>query len=267
MIRLIIISISLLLIASLAVAASLERYGAESADDGQESGVSGFVNISFNYIELVWSLDRWGGAYRFPNITIPQGATIDSSYMSIWSYSTSWKTANDTIACEDVDSATILVEGYNDNISNRWVNATTAKVFWHQVISSSLVRTRIDCELKTLVQEVVDRPGWKSGNAIMFLFKNRGAPDSSAFETYSWDMDDHTYGGKLSVYYSTEEAPPETASYVLDSRFIPEVYDPEFQRMPAGAELRFGIQSIYSNAMIMRILEDGEKQRIFVGKI
>lgn len=157
-----------------------------SADDGQED-LSGSVNISYTYIELVYgpSWQRWGGAIRIPNLTIPQGATIDGARLKVWSYSGSWNHVYDTIACYDVDSAPVIVVA-DYNISNRWANATTAKSLWHKNIYETFTYDST-CDLAPIIQEVVNRPGWKSGNAIMFLFKNKGAPDSSGFEIFSWE--------------------------------------------------------------------------------
>ena len=172
-----------------------------SADDGQEAYSSGYVNVDFNYIELVASFDRWGAAIRFPNLTIPQGATIDGARIKVWSFSGSWEHVYDTLACHDVDSATSLEAGGGTyDISERWVEATTAKCLWHKFIYETFTYDST-CDLSSSIQEVVDRPGWKSGNAIMILLKNKGVPDSSAFEIYSWDAPANV-PESLIVYYT-----------------------------------------------------------------
>lgn len=187
------------------ISRNLEVYGGQSTDDGQQSG--GYVNTSFNYLELRVDLGRWGGAYRFPNVTIPQGATINSAYVSLICFVSTFRYPLDSIACEDVDSATILSSGTNYNISNRWNNRTDACVLWNDSVNAVPWDTRDSTpDVKDLVQEIVVRPNWKSGNAIMFLFKcTIVGNDSSYYETYSWDVADHTYGAIFYVSYNVAQ--------------------------------------------------------------
>ena len=186
----------------------LKIYGGQSEDDGQECVGEGYVNTYYNYIELRVDLGRWGGAYRFPNVQIPQGAMINSAKISLVNYVNTFRHAVDSIACEDVDSATVLAgEGYYD-ISNRWKRKTEAAVLWDQMIDTNPGARDSTPDLKALVQEIVNRPKWKSGNAIIFIFKCLSLEsDTSHVELYSWDFDDHTYGGVLHVYFTAKKSP------------------------------------------------------------
>jgi hypothetical protein len=186
----------------------LKIYGGQSEDDGQESVSEGYVNTYFNYVELRVDLDRWGGAYRFPNVQIPKGSTINSARISLVNYVSTFRHAVDSIACEDVDSATVLAgEGYYD-ISNRWKRRTEAAVLWDQMIDTYPGARDSTSDLKVLVQEIVNRPNWKSGNAIIFIFKCLSLEsDTSHVELYSWDFGDHTYGGVLHVSFTAKKSP------------------------------------------------------------
>jgi len=202
--------------------AELERYSGESNDDGQETN-TGFVNTSFQYIELmlVMSPPRTYAAYRFPNVTIPQGATINSAYLSLQSYGAPFLNPIDSIGCENVDSATVLESGIETyDISDRWANVTTALVSWDEDNVGQQPTPRDSTpDLKTLVQEIVDRLGWKSGNAIMFLFKNLIIDsDTCQYETCSWDAnpDSSYYGGILFVDYTPGGAVPNDTPVVSD---------------------------------------------------
>jgi len=183
---------------------SLTVYGAQSEDDGQETVSSGNVNTSFNYIELRVDLDRWGGAFRFPNVQIPQGATISSACVSVLNYVETFRHAVDSIACEDVDSAAVLSDEYGSHdISSRWNGRTDAAVLWHEMLRGGVESRDSTPDLKALVQEIVDRPNWKKGNAIIFLFKCLSLEsDTSHLELFTWDVADHTRGGILHVSYS-----------------------------------------------------------------
>jgi len=211
--------------------------GAQHADDGQQyTGEYNDVNITYPYVELRIDLVRWGGAYRFPNLTVPQGATINSALIRFACFSMPYNVPVCSVACEDVDSATILTTA-NYNISNRWNNnaRTTATVLWIDTLwlsgcSWSIFDTT--WELKAMVQEIVDRPGWKSGNAIMFIFKLTSSGGLNSYcETYAWQNTTSPPDPQLYVNYT----PAEEDTFALlrikdDWRFIPSfVMDWRFQ--------------------------------------
>ena len=166
----------------------------QGADDGDESLESGFVDTAnVDYcIELIQKsvIKRWGGAMRFPAVTIPQGATINSAYIQLTNASGSpFIVACDTVACHNVDDATVLEGGTGTyDISERWANPTN-KVFWQDSMNPSVVARDSTCDLKVALQDVVDREGWESGNAVMFLFKTIACPVCTAYyECFSFEI-------------------------------------------------------------------------------
>jgi len=189
----------------------LRRAVADSTDDAQQAVTDGDVFASVPYMELMknWFCQRWGGAVRFPHITIPQGANINSAYVSVISYSTCWLSTYDSVACEDVDSALSFSTSMGSyDISNRWANRTDAFVIWNEDMKLSSIHPDSTPDLKDLLQEVVNRPNWKSGNAVVFIFKNvKDNNDSAMFEFRTWE--DHGFEESLFVNYT----PP---SVVLD---------------------------------------------------
>jgi hypothetical protein len=72
-------------------------------------------------------------------------------------------------------------------------------------------------DLSSLVQEIVNRPNWKSGNAILFLFKcTIIGEEASYYETYSWDIADHTYGAILYVDYVVDNWSGDKRGILID---------------------------------------------------
>lgn len=164
----------------------------QGADDGDETLDNGGTVDTLNpdvCIELMRvSILRWGGAMRFPNVTIPQGSTIDSAYMKVYNAS-GFQRACDTIACQNVDSATVLEGGAGTyDISERWVNVTT-KVYWNEWMSQWSNTPDTIYNLKIPLQDIVNREGWKSGNAVLFLFKTILASACTAkYEPFSYEV-------------------------------------------------------------------------------
>lgn len=110
-------------------------------------------------------------ALRFANVTIPQGTVISSAYLRVQAY---WKGTGPTdldIRGENYDSADPLDAG-------EWLyarNFTTASAAWN--ITSSWVEDQYynSPELKTIIQAIVNRAGWASGNALALHLRNTAA--------------------------------------------------------------------------------------------
>jgi hypothetical protein len=163
----------------------------DSTDDAQQAVSGGTVYASMPYMELMlnWFQKRWGGGVRFPDVQIKPGSEILSAYMSVTAYSTCWLHTYDSVACENVDSAHSFatVQGSYD-LSNRWGNRTDAMVLWNEDMRVSSIHPDSTPDLRALLQEIVDRPGWKAGNSVVFLFKNiRDQLDSAMYEFRTWE--------------------------------------------------------------------------------
>jgi hypothetical protein len=153
---------------------------AASADDAEEVVSSGIVSISGTSIAL--QDDRIAG-FRFDGVEIPQGATIASAWIQFTSASTivSGGTAAAVVDIygENADDAAAFTTGAAD-ISSR--TQTTASVEWSFPQSSGASAWTIGYrganqrtpDLATIVQEIVDRAGWASGNAMAFTLQHDG---------------------------------------------------------------------------------------------
>ena len=107
------------------------------------------------------------GYFRFNNIAIDQGATVQSAtFKLIRRGINSGANKNFEIAGRDVDNA-----GVPSSASTLGSNRTTARV---TLTKSTIVNTAnssvIDIpDIKTIIQEIVDRAGWSSGNSIVLV--------------------------------------------------------------------------------------------------
>ena len=98
------------------------------------------------------------GFFRFQNITIGQGATISSAYFK--PYKSSYKSTPLVIHGIDADNAAAPSAGSELAGSN----FTSANVSW---TSSVGFGQQTSSDIKTIIQEIVNRSGWSSGNAMM----------------------------------------------------------------------------------------------------
>ena len=58
-----------------------------------------------------------------------------------------------------------------------------------------------DLDVTSLVQEVVNRPGWASGNALALLFITHTTPDGPRGDFHTWDWTDHSHAPQLAIDY------------------------------------------------------------------
>lgn len=99
--------------------------------------------------------------HRFENIEIAQGTTIQSAFLKV--IFTAGNTPPDIkIVATDLDNVSAPSAASPDGDTSRH---TSAVVSWSDSVLSLTRQTSPD--IKTVIQEVVDRSGWSSGNAIM----------------------------------------------------------------------------------------------------
>ena len=142
--------------------------------------------------------DTWGGM-RFTTVPIPQGATINSAILSVYPYtyiSTNPTQVRLKIYAEAVDNSTTFSNADN-NIRNR--SATSAQVDWD--ISSWVNGINTSVDFSSVIQEIVNRPGWSTNNAINILIKDDGSTTGAHINIYQNSGSSAT--PKLNVTYST----------------------------------------------------------------
>jgi len=150
---------------------------------------------------------------RFQSIAIPQGATITNAYLRVVPSGTAEDEPLVTIAGFDEDN-TATFSTTASNITNRTI--TTATVAWSNTnLSATGTSYHNSPALTTIVQEIVDRGGWASGNAMGFRIQ----------------------GGATSTRNSTSSPPPTLRQAVKRPRHgsqLP-VARPRATSLPAGA--------------------------------
>ena len=116
---------------------------------------------------------------RFNNLTIPPNSQITAAYIEFKAKIASDAAAvNLQIAGEDIDDAPTFTTA-NNNITGR--TQTTSKASWSiagQWVANNSYQTS---DIKGVIQEIVDRDGWTSGNSMAFIIQNDSANPSNAW--------------------------------------------------------------------------------------
>jgi hypothetical protein len=132
------------------------------------------------------------GAFRIQNVTLPKGTNINSANFSINVSSAAYDDANFKVYCESVDNSTDFSSNYH--IINR--ARTTA---YTSVVADGVGAGWYIVDVTSQVQEVVNRAGWWSGNAMTFLLV-ANTDSGKALLINSRDSDSQ-YRATLSVTY------------------------------------------------------------------
>jgi hypothetical protein len=133
--------------------------------------------------------------WRFVSVTIPQGATINTATLGLTQETAAATNPTDAnIYGNDVDNAAQPTT-YADIVSMTQTTATTLAD-----VSSAATKAY---DVTSIVQEIVNRGGWTSGNALLLaMFPDTGVADNLSDTWYTYDggtaptLDiDYTVGG------------------------------------------------------------------------
>ena len=159
---------------ALAATGTVDIRVAHGDDDAEERVQNGQMNLGSSDLELIREADDQTVGIRFNNVSVPQGATITNAFIEFTTDEKDSETTHLVIEGEANDNASRF-EDQNWNISDR--TRTSASVTWDNVPAwGSIGETGVKQQtpdLKTIVQEIVDRPGW-SGGSMVFLIKGSG---------------------------------------------------------------------------------------------
>jgi hypothetical protein len=158
---------------------------------------------------------QFGCGLRFLNVTIPQGATITAAYLTV----TAWDAGGGNLAAQwyskirgqAADNAAIF-STLADFDARDWVVATpvawSGNTAWTDDIEYQ------SPEIKTLIQAIVNRAGWTSGNALALSwddFDNQSA--HSLNRRCVWEYDGSTTKAvKLHIEYTVAKTSSDTGS-------------------------------------------------------
>ena len=139
--------------------------------------------------------------FRFVNVGVPQGSTISSAYLIL-------EVPASPAGYPASDGDTFRIAGYaSDDVSQPSTGSdgamslhTSANVDGWQLPSDEGITTSPD--IKTIIQEIVDRAGWSSGNDMMFMVWQPTAQSSTYKRYYNTGKDSDDTAPQLEITYS-----------------------------------------------------------------
>lgn len=146
-----------------------------STDDVEEED-GAIIKIDDDDLDVGWEglptkLNILSLGLRFRDIAIPQGAIIDSAFITVHCHE--GKGAGHVcilkISGEAADNAVTYI--LDDTVTNRPM--TSASVEWTIEEEWIIWKPYNSVDLGGIIQEIVNRPGWKSGNSIALIIEGQ----------------------------------------------------------------------------------------------
>jgi DNA/RNA endonuclease YhcR with UshA esterase domain len=145
-----------------------------SGDDDAEESATGSVSLTSSDLELVADGSNQTVGMRFNGIAIPKRATITNAWIQFQTDQVSTGLASLTIRGQAADNPTTFTTTAA-NVSSRL--RTTAAVPWSPPdwpsVGAALDPQRTP-NLTSVIQELVNRDGWASGNSMVLIISGTG---------------------------------------------------------------------------------------------
>jgi len=155
-----------------------------------------------------------GGGMRFLNATIPKGATIDTAYLTLQAMdSNAVDTVNSKISGEAADNPITF-----SNLADYQARAKTTTVNWNAIDDWTADADYNSPEIKTIIQEIVNRAGWASGNALVLFWddhddlSSHNAQCVRMAKSYNTDT---TYCARLHIEYTPPAVAGRSHGYII----------------------------------------------------
>ncbi len=170
-----------------------EQVGASTDDCFYRGGDDYFSTTSTSYTcgnngDSGTTYTLMSSASRFQTVNIPQGATINTAYLTLTCRTAkSGTTVNSNIEGEDVDGAATFstLANYQGRVR------TTASVAWNNISAWTLNTEYNSPSIVSVIQEIVNRGSWSANNDLVLFWDNNGSDfGSDIYRTsHSYDSD------------------------------------------------------------------------------
>lgn len=183
--------------------------GTDDCERCQNSTYFGLTDVNSNIGYISASYYKTGSGFRFTNVNVPKDVIISSSKLTLTGRgSYTGNTVNARISAEATDNPSTFADDYAA-FDARFANHTTARVDWDAVATWPTTDVEHDSpDISTVIQEIVNRAGWVSGQAMVLFWE---------------DFDDRSSHGTLTYRgcYTYESDPTKTPKLTIDYIVLP----------------------------------------------
>ena len=174
---------------------------AVSSDDVEQRLSNGDMSFSSSDLELPYdgSSEQIVGL-RFRSLNVPRGATITDAYITFTV--DEYKSGNISMDIHGMNTAAADYFSGSDYYLQNFPK-TSAGVMWNNLPAPAVGETMTTPDLKSIIQEIVNKSGWNSGNAMGFLLSRKSGTGTRTVESYNGEP---TMAPKLTIIYQANGA-------------------------------------------------------------
>ncbi|HKY31063.1 MAG TPA: galactose oxidase-like domain-containing protein [Candidatus Polarisedimenticolia bacterium] len=161
---------------------TLDRAVAAGTDDAEQKNSSGSVSVTGGDLNLGIDSSAQTVGIRFAGINIPRGATIYAAHLQFMADEVDTAAVSLTIRGQAADNPPGFTTT-KSSISSR--PRTSAGIAWSPApwpTVGEAASAQRSPDLSPILQELVNRPGWASGNAVVFIVTGTGRRTAESFE-------------------------------------------------------------------------------------
>ena len=151
----------------------------QNADDAEERATDGLMFVTDFDLELGEDGVPLYVGLRFAAIAIEQGVQIIDAYVDFTAEQTIGLATSVTLRGEAADDALAFTTAAYD-ISSR--GPTTASVAWPNIPTWTVGNVHTSPDVGPIIQEIVTRPGWVSGNALVLRVEGTGERVAESYD-------------------------------------------------------------------------------------
>lgn len=165
---------------ALGISSTLDVRVSGSSNDAEESS-AGSVSLTSTDLEFVNDGSRTNQVIgmRFSGLGIPPGSTVTAAYVEFRVDEATSEATSLTFRGQAADNAATFTTGAS-NVSGR--ATTAAQVAWTPAAWTTVNQLQRSPDITAIVQEIVARPNWQSGNALALIVRGSGKRVADAYD-------------------------------------------------------------------------------------
>lgn len=163
--------------------ADMQASIATGSDDTEENLSSGSITTTSSDLEMPYDgSNKQLVGLRFRGLLIPRNATITSAKLT-FEVDESASGSSSMYIQADANPAPAILSSNRYNLSSR--SKTVETVNWNSVASPAVNEKISTPDVSPIVQELVNKTGWSSGNDMVFLFSRKSGNGRRTYESYN----------------------------------------------------------------------------------
>jgi hypothetical protein len=179
---------------------TFEKRVTASSDDAEEPAAGGTPDLTSSDLELVQESSLQQVGMRFTGVTVPSGATISDAYIQFTGEEPTHTDQTDLILYGEKQPDPLTFTATANNITGRNANKTSAEVQWSNLPQwTPTDQTWNSPNIAAVIQEIVDQPGWNSGQAMVIMIVGNPSGHRNA---HSYDNGNPDFAPLLHIEYS-----------------------------------------------------------------